>query len=176
MVGCGSGVQKQANGPVGRAYGIARGTSGDGRHDSVQGAPDLFGDRLRGRAQRLGWEKHDQGSSGARSHLGFDGPDRLRGGFDADELRGGRGDDFIAAESGVDFLYGGGGEDLINPGMGHDKVFGSLGNDTIRTWADEGSTDKISCGGDRDSLVRSPDDRVIDDPCEVVRVKRDQQD
>src|SRR5215204_5220760 len=106
------------------------------------------------------------GLAGEDRILGFDGPDRLRGGFDADVLRGGRGDDFIAADSGVDFVYGGRGEDLINPGMGHDKVFGSLGNDTIRTWADEGSTDKISCGGGRDTLVRSPDDRVIDGSCE----------
>jgi hypothetical protein len=115
------------------------------------------------------------GLAGEDRIWGFDGPDRLRGGFDADVLRGGRGDDFIAADSGVDFVYGGRGEDLINPGMGHDKVFGSLGNDTIRTWADEGSTDKISCGGGRDTLVRSPDDRMIDGSCEKVRVKRDRQ-
>ena len=116
-----------------------------------------------------------RGLAGEDRIWGFDGPDRLRGGFDADELRGGLGDDFIAADSGVDFVYGGRGEDLINPGMGHDKVFGSLGNDTFRTWADKGSTDKISCGRGRDTIVRGPDDRVIDDSCEKVRVKRYQQ-
>ena len=116
-----------------------------------------------------------RGLAGADRIRGLDGPDRLRGGFDADVVRGGRGDDFIAADSGVDYVYGGRAEDIINPGMGHDKVFGGSGNDTFRTWADKGSTDKISCGGGRDTIVRSPDDRVIDDSCEKVRVKRDRQ-
>jgi Ca2+-binding RTX toxin-like protein len=111
--------------------------------------------------------------AGADRVWGFDGPDVLRGGFDSDVVRGGAGDDSIAGGSGVDFVYGGPAADRINPGMGHDKVFGGLGNDTITTWADKESTDKISCGGGRDTLVRAPDDRVVDGSCEEVRQKRD---
>jgi hypothetical protein len=114
-----------------------------------------------------------RGLAGEDRLWGFDGPDVLRGGFDSDAVRGGAGDDSIAGGSGVDFVYGGRAADRINPGMGHDKVFGGLGNDTIRTWADNGSTDKISCGGGRDTLVRAPDDRVIEDSCEGVRVRLD---
>ena len=87
--------------------------------------------------------------------LGMAGNDRLSGGGGGDEVRGGAGADHILGGSGADALFGGKGNEKtiksgqtspgIIGGRGPDLLNGGGGDDFIFA-ANDGSSDKISCG------------------------------
>ena len=90
--------------------------------------------------------------------VGTDGNDMLLGTGRADTIRGGPGDDTINGLRGEDHIYGGTGKDAISGGPQDDIVSGGPGDDTV--FAQDVSTDRVSCGRGRDTVITDGKDLI----------------
>lgn len=100
-------------------------------------------------------------TGGAADYVeGDEGDDTIRTGAGADTLDGG---------PGADNLDGGPGSDSLDGGPGPDHIVGGGGNDFIQ--ANDGATDRVSCGPGRDQVVADLRDHVASD-CEDVTIDR----
>jgi hypothetical protein len=93
----------------------------------------------------------------AKTVVGTNGRDVLRGTPQADRLDGRGGDDRLFGNGGADVLVGGAGNDVLVGGAGSDRLV-----------ARDGSPDVLQCGAGSDTAVVDPLDRVAAD-CETVR-------
>jgi acid phosphatase type 7 len=92
----------------------------------------------------------------AKTVMGTNGPDVLRGSDRSDKLYG---------KSGNDRLFGLNGNDLLVGGPGRDLLEGAAGNDRLLTR--DGAQDIVRCGSGRDHAVVDERDRVASN-CESV--------
>lgn len=131
----------------------------------------LFGgigsDRLAGAEgdDRLLGDDSKKGVGGDDALSGSDGDDLLSGGSGADRLSGGSGADRLSGDDGSDRLKGGRGNDRLVAGRGRNRLVGGPGNDYLN--GENGRTDRLNCGGGRDSARADRSDRVRG--CERVR-------
>ena len=94
-------------------------------------------------------------------------------------LNGGSGNDNLTGSTGDDKVNGGGGDDTLRGGDGSDVIRGNAGSDQIDA-ADNGTPDRINCGGgndtvatDLDPVTKQPVGDVIAKNCETVVQKTD---
>ena len=113
------------------------------------------------------------GQDGNDVLLGREGPDLLRGRSGDDIVRGGQGRDHLFAGVGVDTVFGGPDDDVIYALAqadaalpGGDTVFGGRGHDAIHV--NDGESDNVDCGRDRDIAIVDLGDLDHVSHCEVV--------
>lgn len=106
------------------------------------------------------------GGCSARTIVGSERRNRLRGTRKADSIFALGGNDVLIGRRGGDCLFGGEGNDLHVGGPGRDYMDGEGGND--RFFARDGRRDTIKCGKGRDLVIADRIDRV-GRQCERVR-------
>lgn len=106
------------------------------------------------------------GGCSARTIVGDERRNVLRGTRKADSIFGLGGNDRLIGRGGGDCLFGGAGNDRHVGGPGRDYMDGEDGND--RFFARDGRRDTIKCGSGRDLVVADRIDRVSGN-CERVR-------
>jgi hypothetical protein len=94
----------------------------------------------------------------------------IKGTAGRDLLNGTSGPDRIYGYAGNDSLHGFAGKDTIVGGRGVDLLSGGRGND--RLLARDALTDRVMCGGGRDSVVADAGDRISGDCEQVSRPER----
>lgn len=102
---------------------------------------------------------------------GIDGNDMLFGTDTPDTMRGGPGNDTINGLRGEDRIFGATGQDNLSGGVHDDTISGGPHDDVI--FAQDISTDRVSCGRGRDTVVTDGKDLIEGIPALKLSSRRE---